>query len=116
MRSPGLLFIVSFRGPRSNTRTPAPYPVCATTSTAAPIYHHFHHYCYAERNRKHSCVPCSHSCEHRAVVENPSVHTSVNTARTSACATRLEQPGLEQRMLGNKTTATKLPQQNDATP
>src|SRR5947209_2533499 len=50
MRSPGPLFIVSFRGPRSNTRTASPSPVRATTSTAAIDLLHFHDYCYAERN------------------------------------------------------------------
>jgi hypothetical protein len=50
MRSPGPPFIVSSRGPRSNTPTASPYPVRAKTSTSAPIYQHFHHYCYAERN------------------------------------------------------------------
>src|SRR5579859_5611443 len=50
MRSPGPLLIVSSRGPRSNTRTASPYPVRSTTSTAAVDLHHFHHYCYAERN------------------------------------------------------------------
>ena len=32
------------------------------------------------------CVPCSHSCEHK-VVKKKGVHTSVNAARMSACAT-----------------------------
>ena len=51
MRSPGPLFIVSSRGPRSNTFTASPSPVRATTSTAAFDLPHFHNYCYAERNR-----------------------------------------------------------------
>src|ERR1700733_1149031 len=78
MRSPGPLFIVSSRGPRSNTHTAWPSPVRATTSTADIDLSHFHNYCYAERNRNtHACrVPthgdawwpkqeeCSHDCEH----------------------------------------------------
>src|ERR1700733_16267387 len=37
--------------------------------------------------RTHSCVPCSHSCEHVFVWASEGVHTSVNAERTSACAT-----------------------------
>src|SRR5690349_12963395 len=37
--------------------------------------------------RMHSCVPCRHSCPHLVLVEKNSVHTSVNVARRSACAT-----------------------------
>jgi len=37
--------------------------------------------------RTHSCVPCSHSCEHLLIGQAESVHMSVNAARTSACAT-----------------------------
>ena len=37
--------------------------------------------------RTHSCVPCSHSCEHRKKIKG--VHTSVNAARLGACATIL---------------------------
>src|ERR1700733_10787129 len=56
MRSPGPLFIVSSRGPRSNTHTAWPSPVRATTSTADIDLSHFHNYCYAERNRNtHAC-------------------------------------------------------------
>src|SRR5271170_8142226 len=35
--------------------------------------------------RTHSCVQCSHSCEHPD--QGPGIHTSVNAARKSACAT-----------------------------
>src|ERR1700733_5022175 len=63
MRSPGPLFIVSSRGPRSNTHTAWPSPVRATTSTADIDLSHFHNYCYAERNRN------THACR---------VHTRVN--------------------------------------
>jgi hypothetical protein len=38
--------------------------------------------------RTHSCVPCSHSCEHK-VAKEKGVHTSVNAARLGACATCL---------------------------
>jgi NodT family efflux transporter outer membrane factor (OMF) lipoprotein len=38
--------------------------------------------------RTHSCVPCSHSCEHK-VAKKKGVHTSVNAARLGACATVL---------------------------
>ena len=38
VRSPGLPFFFPAHGPRSNTRTASPYPVRATTSTAATIY------------------------------------------------------------------------------
>ena len=77
MRSPGPLFIVSSRGPRSNTFTASPSPVRATTSTAAFDLPHFHNYCYAERNRNTfacyvhnhvnvSVLPdkCCHECQH----------------------------------------------------
>jgi hypothetical protein len=37
--------------------------------------------------RAHSCVPCSHSCEH-LFPSAQSVHMSVNAARKSARATR----------------------------
>src|SRR3984885_7747988 len=71
MRSPGPLFIVSSRGPRSNTHTAWPSPVRATTSTADIDLSHFHNYCYAERNRNtHACrvdnrvdARGSHECE-----------------------------------------------------
>src|SRR5882724_9527929 len=36
-RSPGLPLVFPAHGPRSNTRTVSPYPVRATTSTAAAI-------------------------------------------------------------------------------
>src|SRR5260370_697875 len=39
--------------------------------------------------RTHSCVPCSHSCEHVFGRWRKRVDTSVNAARTSACATTL---------------------------
>ena len=40
--------------------------------------------------RTHSCVPCSHSCEHKAEqggTPSQGVHTIVNAARVGACAT-----------------------------
>src|SRR5215472_439687 len=39
--------------------------------------------------RTHSCVPCSHSCEHKLAFIKPSVGTSADAARKSACATSL---------------------------
>src|SRR5580704_11812344 len=37
--------------------------------------------------RTHSCVPRRHSCRRLAKSQQHGVHTSVNAARTSACAT-----------------------------
>jgi hypothetical protein len=78
MRSPGPPFIVSSRGPRSNTLTASPYPVRATTSTAAFDLPTFSSLLLCGTQWEHSCVPHRHSC--RCLV---SAEMSLGAARKS---------------------------------
>src|SRR5580698_3743582 len=64
VRSPGLPLVFPAHGPRSNTRTALPYPVRATTSTAASINSIFIQDFARSRAGEHSCVPCRDLSRH----------------------------------------------------